>query len=211
MLKTVVLIGGSGTNLQRLIDLENEGELKIEIQAVISHRPHAYGLERAKAAGIPTLCIDHTCFAAREAFEAALKDAILEMKPDLIILAGFMRILSANFVNAFTNQIINIHPSRLPLFKGLNTHEAALAAGVAVHGASVHFVTSDLDGGPIIAQSTVSISPTETPESLKAKVQVSEYELYPQVIQWFAQKRLSLKQDGVYLDNQRLPQEGVQL
>ncbi|MFO1258606.1 MAG: phosphoribosylglycinamide formyltransferase [Gammaproteobacteria bacterium] len=211
MLKTVVLIGGSGTNLQRLIDLKNQGGLAIKIQAVISHRPDAYGLERAKAADIPTLCLDHTCFPKREAFEAELKTAILEMKPDLIILAGFMRILSADFVNTFAGTLINIHPSRLPLFKGLNTHEAALAAGVRVHGATVHFVTADLDGGPIIAQTTVTISPAETAESLKLKVQISEYELYPQVIRWFAEKRLCLRQDGVYLDNLLLPQEGIQL
>lgn len=211
MLKTVVLIGGSGTNLQRFIDLKQQGELAIEIQAVISHKPNVYGLERAKAAHIPTLCIDHTDFPTREAFEANLKDVILEMKPDLIVLAGFMRILSSDFVNTFTGQIINIHPSRLPLFKGLNTHQAALTARATEHGASVHFVTSDLDGGPIIAQTTVSIAPAETAESLKAKVQASEYELYPQVIQWFSEKRLCLKQDGVYLDNQLLPKEGIQL
>lgn len=210
-LKTIVLIGGSGTNLQRIIDLTHQNALAIELQAVISHRPSAYGLKRAELAQIPNFCIDHSTFQTRSDFEDALKNLLNEFNPELIVLAGFMRILSPTFIKQFPGKIINIHPSRLPLYKGLNTHEAAIKAGETIHGATVHFVTADLDGGPIIAQSSVTIAPTDKASSLQEKVQMTEYLIYPHVIQLFAEHKLCLKPDGVYLNNQLLPLEGIQL
>lgn len=206
----VVLIGGNGSNLQALIDHEQHHRA-YEIVGVISHREQAYGLTRAKLAGIPTTVIDHQQFQAREAFEDALQIAIVNFSPRLVVLAGFMRILSPSFMNACSQPILNIHPSLLPNYKGLHTHERVLAAGDKKTGVSVHFVTDELDGGPIVAQASVPVLANDTPEILQARVFPAEHWLYPQVITWFAQNRLKYDQNVVTLDGKRLDPQGMQL
>ena len=161
----VVLISGSGSNLQSLID--NSKDIDLEISCVISNNPNAYGLERAKEAGIATKILEHTKFPSRESYDKSLKKIIDEYKPEIIILAGFMRILTANFVNSYLGKIINIHPSLLPKHQGLNTHERAIQAGDKIHGVSIHFVTAELDGGPVITQKSIKINENENPKSLQ--------------------------------------------
>ena len=154
-LPLVVLISGSGSNLQAIIDAVHRGELPAEIRAVISNRPEAFGLERARRAGIPTTVIDHRRFADRESFDAALQAAIDGYHPALVVLAGFMRILTPAFVRHYLGRMLNVHPSLLPAFRGLDTHRRALAAGASEHGLSIHFVTDELDGGPVIVQQKI--------------------------------------------------------
>jgi len=199
----VVLISGSGTNLQALIDAA-AGDRPFAIAAVISNRPGAAGLERAHAAGIPTRVIDHTAFADRDGFDAALAEAIESFKPGLIVLAGFMRILTTGFVERFAGRMLNIHPSLLPAFQGLDTHRRALEAGVREHGASVHFVTAELDGGPVIAQARLTVEPGDTPSSLAARVLAREHVLLPQVVSWFAEGRLRMRGHQVWFDGAAL-------
>lgn len=207
--KVVVLISGNGSNLQSLIDRKiNDKKTKYEITAVISNKLNAYGLERAKAANIPTFVIDHDRHSTREDFDAALIKEIDLHSPSLIVLAGFMRILTASFVNHFQARLINIHPSLLPLYPGTNTHQRALDAGERQHGVSVHYVSEQLDGGPIIARSSVCIHPQDDAKSLSEKVLVNEHILYPKVVSWFAQGRIRLKKNRVYLDNKILPPNG---
>ena len=210
--KIVVLISGNGSNLQSLIDRKITGERSsYEITAVISNKPDAHGLERAKAANIPIVVIDHKEHDTRQDFDTELIRVIDLLSPSLIVLAGFMRILTAAFVNHFRKRLINIHPSLLPLYPGTNTHQRALDAGEKQHGVSVHYVTEELDGGPIIARSTVPIEPDDDAESLSKRVLASEHLLYPQVVSWLAQGRIKLKKDGVYLDNKLLPSHGFTL
>jgi phosphoribosylglycinamide formyltransferase-1 len=167
---------------------------------VISNRPNAGGLDLAAAAGVPTAVVDHRRFPDRSAFEQAL-DAQLASAPfDLIVLAGFMRVLTADFVARHRGRLVNIHPSLLPDFPGLHTHERALAAGVAEHGASVHFVTAAVDGGPLIAQIRVPVRAGDTPDTLAARVLAAEHRLYPTVLGWYAQGRLALAGERVLLD-----------
>lgn len=207
--KVVVLISGSGSNLQSLIDRKiTDKENPYEIAAVISNKLNAYGLERAKIANIPTLVIDHTLHKTREEFDAELIKEIDLLSPSLIVLAGFMRILTTSFVNHFQERLINIHPSLLPLYPGTNTHQRALDAGEKKHGVSVHYVTDELDGGPIIARSSVYINPQDDAKSLSEKVLINEHILYPKVISWFAQGRIRLEKNRVYLDNKILPPSG---
>lgn len=193
-LPVVVLISGSGSNLQALIDAQ--GAWPYRICAVISNERTAFGLERARRAGIPTAVVSHRAYADRAAFDQALTAAIDRRAPGLVVLAGFMRILTAAFVAHYAGRILNIHPSLLPKFRGLHTHRRALEAGEQEHGASVHFVTAELDGGPVILQGRVSILPTDDPEQLGARVLATEHRLYPQVVGWFAQRRLRLGEDG---------------
>ncbi len=190
MKRLVVLISGNGSNLQALIDAIIAGSLEAEIVQVLSNEPEACGLLRAQQAHIPTMVCAHKHFPHKAAFESALKDAILPLKPDYIILAGFMRILSADFVHTFEGQILNIHPSLLPRYPGLHTHAQALADGAKIHGATVHLVTAELDAGPIIAYSTLEVRPEDTPETLGARVLKLEHRLYPAAITGLATGRI---------------------
>lgn len=174
----VILISGNGSNLQAIID----AKLPVDIRAVICNVPDAYGLERAKKAGIKTEIINHSDFANRNAFDNALGDCIEKYQPKLIVLAGFMRILGDDIVKRFAGKMINLHPSLLPKYPGLDTHAQAIANGDKAHGTTIHYVTDQLDAGPIIAQAEVKIEPNDTPESLKAKVQQLEHKLLPQTI-----------------------------
>lgn len=176
----VVLISGSGSNLQSIID--NANDIGINIECVISNKANAFGLERAKKAGIATQLIDHTQFETREDFDQALIQHINTINPKLVVLAGFMRILSASFIDAFAGKILNIHPALLPKYKGLNTHQRAIDAGEKFAGATVHFVTNELDSGAIILQQSVSIQSNDTAESVAKKVLVQEHLLYPKAI-----------------------------
>ncbi len=202
-LPVVVLISGSGSNLQAIIDAAQAG-LPIEIRAVISNRADAFGLERARRAGIHTEVLDHKDFDGREAYDAALQALIDSFEPGLLVLAGFMRILTDAFVRHYEGRMFNIHPSLLPRYKGLHTHARAIEAGDAEHGASVHFVTPELDGGPLIIQASVPVKADDTPESLAARVLEQEHIIYPKAIGWFAEGRLELKHGVVYRDGEAL-------
>lgn len=199
-LPIVVLVSGNGSNLQAIIDAAAAGALPVEIRAVISNRPTAFGLERARRAGIAAVVVDHVAYPDRARFDAALQDAIDAYAPALVVLAGFMRILTPEFVAHYHGRLLNVHPSLLPAFRGLDTHRRALAAGATRHGASVHFVTAELDGGPVIAQQEVPILPDDDATSLAARVQRAEYVLYPRVIGWFAAGRLTLQGNRAMLD-----------
>jgi len=207
-LPIVILISGSGSNLQAIIDATEQQGLPVEIRAVISNRPDAKGLQRANRAGLRTEVIDHTQYDSREAFDAALKECIDGFEPRLVVLAGFMRLLTDDLVNHHLGRMLNIHPSLLPAFKGLHTHARALAAfkagEITEHGASVHFVTAELDGGPVIIQARVPIEADDTPETLAARVLEQEHQIYPQTIRWFAEGRLRLQAKQVWLDDQPL-------
>lgn len=188
--RVVVLLSGSGTNLQALID--TQASSSYEIVAVISNKQDAFGLQRAAKHEIATETLSHRDFASRESFDSKLAKLVDSFKPDLVVLAGFMRILTAPFVALFAGRLVNIHPSLLPEFPGMNTHQRALDAGVSEHGVSVHFVTEELDGGPVIARRKVSVQADDTAESLAAKVLTEEHKLYPEVVEWFARGELSL-------------------
>ena len=188
--RVVVLLSGSGSNLQALID--TQASSSYEIVAVISNKQDAFGLQRAAKHGIATETLSHRDFASRESFDSKLAKLVDSFKPDLVVLAGFMRILTAPFVALFAGRLVNIHPSLLPEFPGMNTHQRALDAGVSEHGVSVHFVTEELDGGPVIARRKVSVTADDTAESLATKVLTEEHKLYPEVVEWFARGELSL-------------------
>ena len=204
----VVLISGSGSNLQALIDSTRSDDNPARIRAVISNRSDAYGLTRAQNAGIATQVLDHKAFDGREAFDAALIEAIDTFSPHLVVLAGFMRILTPTFVRHYAGRLLNIHPSLLPLYKGLHTHQRALEAGDAEHGCSVHFVTEELDGGPLVVQAIVPVQAGDTPESLAMRVHAQEHRIYPLAVRWFAEGRLCLGEHGAMLDGQPLPATG---
>lgn len=205
----VILISGSGSNLQAIIDATKSGYCPVNIAAVISNRPDVKGLERARQANIPGLVIDHTRFAGREAFEQTLRKQIDTYHPDLIVLAGFMRILTHDFVEHYLGRLINIHPALLPDFPGLNTHERALESAVKEHGASVHFVTTEVDGGPVILQASVPVEAKDTAKQLAARVLQQEHLIYPLAIKWFAEKRLKFDNNQVTLDGKTLPETGL--
>jgi len=200
----VVLISGSGSNLQAFIDAQKAGTLPISIQAVISNKAEAGGLTRARNAGIETAVLSHRDYASREDYDRQLIAVIDRYRPALVILAGFMRILSDAFVSHYEGRLINIHPSLLPDFKGLHTHERAIAAGVQAHGCSVHFVIPELDAGPVIVQARVPILPGDTPASLAARVQTQEHRIYPLAVKWIAQGRVEMRDGGLYKDGVRL-------
>ena len=200
---TVVLISGRGSNLQALID-EASSDLPVRIRAVISNRPNAAGLDRAQKAGIETRTLDHTDFLSRDDYDDALQSLIDTFEPSLIVLAGFMRILTPAFVNHYRGRMINIHPSLLPAFPGLDTHVRALDAGVREHGATVHFVTEEVDGGPVIVQAKVPVLPNDTPEVLAARVLQQEHTILPMAVRWFAEGRLRLEGNAVMLDDHPL-------
>jgi len=201
-LPIVVLVSGNGSNLQAIIDAVAAGDLPVEIRAVISNRPAAAGLERARRAGIATAVVDHRQYPDRAIFDAALRTVIDQYRPELVAMAGFMRILTPEFVAHYHGRMLNVHPSLLPAFRGLDTHARALAAGVAEHGVSIHFVTAELDGGPVVAQRRIAILPDDDVATLAARIQRLEHVLYPQVIRWFAEGRLTLQNNRAMLDGQ---------
>ena len=189
-MKAVILISGNGSNLQSIID--NASKIDLQICCVISNKAEAFGLKRAEKASIDCIFIDPLLFDSNLAFDKELISVIDHHKAEVIILAGFMRILSPDFISTYFGKILNIHPSLLPKFPGLNTHQKAIESSEKIHGASVHFVTVKLDGGPVIAKETVSIDPTDDATTLAKKVLQKEHILYPKVIQWYTQKRLKL-------------------
>lgn len=184
--RVVVLLSGRGSNFQAIA----EAQLPIEIVAVISNRPQAAGLAYAREQGLTAVALDHTEHSDREAFDARLADEIERHHPDLVVLAGYMRILSPAFIARFEGRLLNIHPSLLPMFPGLKTHERALAEGVKIHGCTVHFVTAQLDHGPIVIQAAVPVRADDTVDTLAARVLEQEHRIYPQAIRWFAEGRL---------------------
>lgn len=202
----VVLASGSGTNLQALIDASRERDYPGEIIAVGCNKPDAFALERAAQANIPTFVVNHKNHGSREEFDGALMAELRRYNPDLIVLAGFMRILTDDFVRAFRGKMLNIHPSLLPAYTGLNTHQRVLEAGDKVHGVSIHFVTEELDGGPVIAQAEVPVASDETPESLAERIQQEEHLLYPIVVRWFCEGRIQLGAEAVLFDGEPLSQ-----
>ncbi|RDV27330.1 phosphoribosylglycinamide formyltransferase [Alteromonas aestuariivivens] len=206
--KICVLISGNGSNLQAMIDAIGAGKLNARIVGVISNRPDAYGLERARQASIDAYCIDHTTFADRESFDHALQAQIDALAPDVVALAGYMRILTPAFVDHFSGKLLNIHPSLLPKYKGLHTHQRAIDNGDTEHGVSVHFVTPELDGGPVIIQSRVPVFEDDTAEELAQRVQEQERRIYPLVLHWYCSGRLTMNDNKAVLDNEILPLSG---
>lgn len=204
----VVLISGNGSNLQSIIDRIDAGKINAQIRAVISNRADAFGLQRAKSAGIESICLSHNDYTSREEYDQALAKQIEQYDPDLIVLAGFMRILSPNFVNQFQGIMLNIHPSLLPKYKGLHTHKRAIEAKESEHGASIHFVTAELDGGPVVIQSKVPLFATDTEQQLAARVQEQERQIYPLVVDWFCQNRLKMQNNRAYLDGELISERG---
>ncbi len=196
----VVLISGSGSNLQSIIDKSHDFEPGIDICTVISNNPGAYGLQRARQAGIATMVINHRDYPDRSSYDAALMAEIDRHQPMLVVLAGFMRILTTEFVTHYAGRLINIHPSLLPLYPGLNTHQRAIDNGDKEAGATVHFVTPEVDDGPIIIQARVPVYGTDSRQQLAARVLVQEHLIYPRAIQWFTQGRLSVRNGKVFLD-----------
>lgn len=207
--RTVILISGRGTNMQALIDAVRERSLDAEIVRVISNRPRAAGLERAENAGIETTVLDHRAFADRASFDEALANEIDAARPDLVVLAGFMRIFTPGFVEHFRGRMINIHPALLPRYPGLHTHQRVLEAGDAEHGASVHFVTEEVDGGPVIIEAELAVSRNDTEDDLDARVLALEHRILPTTVHWFAGGRLELRDDHVWLDGEPLGARGV--
>ena len=191
-MKLVVLISGRGSNLQAILD----ANLPAEIMAVLSNREDAPGLQRARACGIPAHALAHTDYAIRAEFDHAMMQLIDSYAPDLVVLAGYMRILTDEFVQHYAGRLINIHPSLLPSYPGLNTHSRALADGVKVHGCTVHLVTPTLDHGPVIAQAAVAVHSDDNAASLEARVLAAEHQLYPLAIRWFVENRLVLDDNG---------------
>ena len=207
--RTAILISGSGSNLQSFIDRVKDGSLNLDIVVVFSNRPDAYGLTRAREAGIETACIEHTSFESREAFDRAVTAELDPYRPELVILAGFMRILSPWFVDHYEGKVLNIHPALLPLYPGLDTHSRVLAAGDEWHGSTVHFVTAELDGGPRILQGRLRVDADETPDQLCARVQTLEHQIYPEAASWIAAGRLEFRDGAAWLDGRELSEPVV--
>lgn len=205
----VVLISGSGSNLQALIDQSLQGQLNIKICAVISNKADIYGLERAEKAGIPTHTLDHKSFNSREEFDAKLQETIDIYQPKLVVLAGFMRILTETFTQHYDGKMFNIHPSLLPKYKGLDTHQRAINAGEKEHGVSVHFVSSELDAGAVIVQANTNIEKNETAETLAAKIHTLEHVIYPLAVKWFSEGLLTFRDGTAILNGQTLPESGI--
>lgn len=202
--RTAILISGSGTNLQSFIDRAASGDIDLDLCVVFSNRPDAYGLVRAREAGIAPACIEHGDYDSREEFDRAVSARLDEWQPDLLILAGFMRILSGWFVEHYEGRILNIHPALLPAYPGLDTHQRVLDAGEAWHGSTVHFVTEELDGGPRILQGRLAVDRHETAGELCARVQAVEHQIYPEAANWFGQGRLEFRKSRAWLDGQLL-------
>lgn len=208
----VVLISGSGTNLQAIIDACASGKIQGQVTAVISNKDGVFGLERAAKANIPSQVLSHKNYDSRELYDQALIEEIDKYQPDVVVLAGFMRILTANFVEHYQGKLINIHPSLLPKYQGLDTHQRAIDAGDSEHGCSVHFVTEELDGGPVILQAKVPVFEDDDADTLAQRVHVQEHQIYPMVVKWMCEKRLTMEQENntfsAYLDSSLLPAQG---
>jgi len=204
----VVLISGNGSNLQTIIDGCANGSIPGYIAGVISNKANAYGLKRAVAANIPTKVISHKDYQDRQQYDTVLKEAILQYGAELIVLAGFMRILTPEFVQFFSGKLLNIHPSLLPKYQGLDTHQRAIDAGDAEHGCSVHFVTEQLDGGPVVLQAKVPIFPGDDASIVAARVHEQEHLIYPLVVRWFCQNRLQQRANEAWLDGLLLSVQG---
>lgn len=197
MTSIVILISGRGSNMEAIVNAAKNEAWPAKIAAVISNRPEAGGLDFARSHGIETAVLDHRAYTDRASFDAQLVELIDSFKPDLVVLAGFMRILTGDFVRHYEGRLLNIHPSLLPLFPGLHTHEQALEAGVAEHGATVHFVTEALDHGPMVIQASVPVLPGDTPDSLAQRVLKQEHVIYPRAVRWFIDNRLSISDNRV--------------
>jgi phosphoribosylglycinamide formyltransferase-1 len=197
---TAILISGSGTNLQSFIDQVADGRLDLDLRIVFSNNPDAFGLERARKAGIPTESFGHRDFPSREMFDRAVAGILDVYEPELIVLAGFMRILSPWFVKHYEGRILNIHPALLPKYPGLNTHQRALDAGDEWHGSTVHFVTEELDGGPRILQGRLRVDPTETADELQHRVQAIEHQIYPEAAALVGSGRAEFRDGRTWLD-----------
>ncbi len=203
-LRVVILISGRGSNMLAIAEAARAGTLPVEVAAVISNRADAAGLARARELGIPTAVVDSAGHPDRLSYDRALAATVRAYSPGLVVLAGFMRILSAEFVHEFAGRLLNIHPSLLPAYRGLHTHRRVLETGEKSHGCSVHFVTEELDGGPVIIQARVAVQPGDTPETLSVRVQAQEHRIYPQAIAWFAAGRLRWSGDEARLDGRPL-------
>lgn len=206
--RIAVLISGTGSNLQALIQAQQAGKLAVEFSVVLSNRADAKGLAYAAAAGIPTVVVNHTQYNDRESFDAAMVAALEPYTIDTVVLAGFMRILTPVFVDHFAGRLLNIHPSLLPLYRGLHTHRRALENGDKEHGCSIHFVSNVLDGGPVIAQAIVPIHAQDNEDVLAQRVHNVEHLLYPKVLQWRALEQLVLTDEGVFLHGELLSAQG---
>jgi phosphoribosylglycinamide formyltransferase 1 len=203
-LPVAVLVSGYGSNLQALLDASAARRLNVDFRLVASDRADAHGLERARRAGISAVAIPPADFPDRAAWNAALGALLQESGARLVVLAGFMRVLSPELVRTWQGRMLNVHPSLLPLHRGLHTHRRALAAGDRMHGASIHFVTEELDGGPVILQARVPILPGDDEERLAQRVQAREHEVYPRVVGWIGAGRLAWREEGPWLDGRRL-------
>lgn len=203
-LRIVVLISGTGRNLQAIID--SADQLNLDIAVVISNRPKAYGLERASSAGITTQVLDHTLFDGREAFDSEMMKLIDNYQPDLVVLAGFMRILTTEFCQHYSSNMLNIHPSLLPKYKGLNTHQRALDSGDTEHGLSIHYVTAELDGGPVVLQARVNVLDDDTPDTLAARVLDQELLAYPTVLKLISDNSLHWQNGAIHYQGRPLQQ-----
>jgi phosphoribosylglycinamide formyltransferase-1 len=210
MARLAILISGRGSNMEAFIEACARGDLAATIALVVSNNPDAAGLQRAAAAGITTRCVDHRAYRDREAFERALLAALEPCRADLVVLAGFMRILTPLFTTPYAGRLLNIHPSLLPKYPGLHTHQRALDAGDREAGATVHYVTSELDGGPSILQARVPVLPGDSASTLAARVLVKEHLIYPIAVRWHIQGRLRLTERGVLLDDYPIPATGVE-
>ena len=208
MKRIVVLISGSGSNMQAIVEACQAGRIAGQVVGVISNKADVAGLEKAAAARVPTAVLRHRDYPTREAYDADLQQLIDSFQPDLVVLAGFMRILTPAITRHFHGRMLNIHPSLLPKYKGVNTHQRALDAGDEEHGVSVHFVTEELDGGPVILQAKVPIFPEDTAADLQQRVHTQEHAIYPLVVQWFCTNRLRLTEQGAELDGELLAAEG---
>jgi len=204
--RTAILISGSGTNLQAFIDAVANGDLDLDLCVVFSNKPDAFGLERAETAGIPVACIEHGDFDDRESFDRAVIAELDRYEPDLLILAGFMRILSPAFVAHYEGRILNIHPALLPKYPGLNTHQRALDAGDEWHGSTVHFVTEELDGGPCILQGRLRVDAAESADELKTRVQAVEHRIYPEAAGLVGAGRVAFRDGAAWTDGKLAPE-----
>ncbi|GLR10497.1 phosphoribosylglycinamide formyltransferase [Mixta theicola] len=208
MKRLVVLISGNGSNLQAILDACQQGRINANTAAVFSNKANAFGLERARSAGVAAHALSAADYESREAFDRQLIREIDAYAPDLVVLAGYMRILSPVFVARYHDRLLNIHPSLLPKYPGLHTHRQAIANGDSEHGTSVHFVTDQLDGGPVILQARVPVCSGDSEEEIAARVQQQEHAIYPQVISWFVEGRLMMRDNAAWLDGKPLPPQG---
>ncbi len=207
--RTAILLSGSGSNLQSFIDRAAAGDIDLDLTVVFSNQPDAFGLVRAETAGIATACVEHGQFANRQDFDRAVAAKLDQFQPHLLVLAGFMRILSPWFVSHYEGRILNIHPALLPAYPGLDTHQRVLDAGESWHGSTVHFVTEELDGGPSILQGKLAVDSKETADELCARVQAVEHQIYPTAASWFGQGRLKLKDGAAWLDGALLEEPEI--